>query len=79
MDLPRYHALHDAYQATLSNESVVRAIVEPVPVEPIEEGDGVAEARAAVQQVVDARNQGVVDRIYYVSTLESGQVVRNRL
>jgi hypothetical protein len=79
MDLPRYHDLHDAYQVTLSNESVVRAIVEPVPVEPIEEGDGVAEARAAVQEVVDARNQGVVDRIYYVSTLESGQVVRNRL
>ena len=79
MDLPRYHALHDACQVTLSNESVVRAIVEPVPVEPIEEGDGVAEARAAVQEVVDARNQGVVDRIYYVSTLESGQVVRNRL
>lgn len=78
-DLPRYYDLHDAYVLMLGNEISVRAIANPIPVVPIEEGGGVAEARAAVQEVVNARHQGVVGQIYYVSTLESGQVVRRRL
>lgn len=79
VDVPRYNALYDAYLVMLGNEMAVRAIVDPIPVVPIEEGGGVAEARAAVQEVVNARHQGVVGQIYYVSTLESGQVVRRRL
>jgi hypothetical protein len=79
VDVPRYSGLHDEYQLMLGNEMAEQAIVNPNPAVPMEEGEEVVGARAAVQEVVSARRQGVVGRIYYESTLESGQVVRRRL
>ena len=79
VDVPRYGGLHDGYQLMLNNEMAEQAIVHPNPAVPVEEGEEIVEARAAVQEVVNARRQGVVGRIYYEATLESGQVVRRRL
>ncbi len=63
LDLPRYVALYDAYQITLANEIAVHAIAAPALVERVEEGGGANGARVAVQEVVVARNHGVVGRI----------------
>jgi hypothetical protein len=72
VEMPRYAVLHDAYQVMLTNEMAVRAIVNSIPEAPMEVEGEVSGARAAVQEVVNARQQGVVNQIYYVSTLESG-------
>lgn len=79
VDVPRYSGLHDEYQLMLGNEMAEHAIVNHNPAVPIEERVEVVEARAAVQEVVNARRQGIVGRIYYETTLASGQVVRKRL